>query len=49
MKQFWKSANNKILAAKKRDTGSIVGYALFSVNDCKDARFGIKEFQVYTF
>ena len=42
MKQFWQSANNKILIAKKRDTGAIVGYAIFSVADPKDARFGNK-------
>ena len=42
MKQFWKSANNKILVAKKKDTGSVVGYAIFSVNDVKDSRFGKK-------
>ena len=42
MKQFWQSANNKILVAKKRDTGAIVGYAIFSVADPKDVRFGNK-------
>ena len=40
MKQFWNSANNKIIIARKADTKSIVGYALFAVQDPKDARFG---------
>lgn len=40
MKEFWRSMNNKILVARKKDTGSIVGYAIFSVCDLKDPRFG---------
>ena len=42
MKEFWRSMNNKILVARKKDTGSIVGYAIFSVCDLKDPRFGKK-------
>ena len=42
MKEFWHSANNKILVARKRDTQAIVGYAIFSVCDLKDERFGNK-------
>lgn len=44
MKQFWQSANNRIIVAKKADTGAIVGYAIFSVADVKDQRFGKKKF-----
>ena len=40
MKEFWKSNNNKILVARKKETHSIIGYAIFTVNDPKDARFG---------
>jgi ribosomal protein S18 acetylase RimI-like enzyme len=42
MKQFWNSPNNKILLAKKSDTQAIVGYAIFSVSEIKDARLGNK-------
>ena len=42
MKEFWHSANNKILVARKRDSRAIVGYAIFSVCDLKDPRFGKK-------
>jgi len=40
MKAFWESANNKILIARKMDTQAIVGYAIYSVCDLKDLRFG---------
>lgn len=40
MKAFWESENNKILIARKQDTQAIVGYAIFSVCDLKDQRFG---------
>ena len=40
MKEFWHSTNNKIVIARKRDTQSIVGYAIFSICDIKDGRFG---------
>ena len=43
MKQFWQSVNNKIIVAKKRDTGAVVGYAIFSVSDPVDERFGKKK------
>lgn len=36
MKQFWQSSNNKIIVAKKRDTGAVLGYAIFSVGDPVD-------------
>mmetsp|Transcript_9690 Transcript_9690/g.16305 ORF Transcript_9690/g.16305 Transcript_9690/m.16305 type:complete len:104 (-) Transcript_9690:353-664(-) len=42
MKEFWHSVNNKILVARKRDTQSIVGYAIYSVCDQKDPRFNNK-------
>jgi len=42
MKEFWQSANNKILVARKTETKSIMGYAIFSVCDLKDKRFGGK-------
>ena len=42
MKQFWGSANTKILVAKKRDSGAILAYAVFSAGDTKDSRFGKK-------
>ena len=42
MKEFWKSQNNRILVAKKRDTQAIVGYAIITVGDARDARFGNK-------
>jgi ribosomal protein S18 acetylase RimI-like enzyme len=42
MKEFWQSVNNKILVARKKDTQSIVGYAIFSVSDSQDSRFGKK-------
>jgi hypothetical protein len=42
MKQFWQSQNNKILVARKKDTQAIVGYAIFSVCDLLDTRFGKK-------
>jgi len=29
LKTFWKSAVNRIIVAKKADTGSIVGYAAY--------------------
>ena len=31
-----------IFVAKKKSTGSILGYAIFSVNDIRDERFGKK-------
>lgn len=40
MRSFWESENNKILVARKKDTQAIVGYAIFSVADLKDERFG---------
>lgn len=40
MKEFWGSQNNKILIARKKNTQAIVGYAIFSVCDLKDLRFG---------
>ena len=40
MKEFWNSQNNKIMVARKKDTHSIVGYAIFSLSDPKDSRFG---------
>jgi len=40
MKEFWKSPNNKIIIARKSNTKAIVGYAIFSVSDPKDLRFG---------
>lgn len=43
MKQFWQSVNNKIIVAKKRDTGAVVGYAIFQVADPIDKRFGNKK------
>ena len=43
MKQFWQSVNNKIIVAKKRDTGAVLGYAIFSVGDPVDTRFGPKK------
>ena len=42
MKEFYKSAVNKIIIARKKDTKAIVGYAIFSVCDMVDARFGKK-------
>lgn len=42
MKEFWKSNNTKIIVAKKKNTGAIIGYAIFSVNDTRDPRFGKK-------
>jgi ribosomal protein S18 acetylase RimI-like enzyme len=42
MKEFWNSPNNKILLARKSDTKSIVGYAIFSVCELKDPRLGNK-------
>lgn len=43
MKEFWKSTNNKILVARKKDTQAIVGYAIFSDCDLLDTRFGPKK------
>ena len=42
MKLFWQSANNRILVARKRDTQSIVGYCIYSLNENKDKRFNNK-------
>jgi hypothetical protein len=42
MKEFWNSAYNKILVAKKKDTDAIVGYAIFSDCELKDERFNNK-------
>ena len=42
MKELWRSNNNKIIAARKKSTGAIMGYAIFSVADLRDARFGKK-------
>ena len=44
MKEFWASGNNKIIIARKKDTDAIVGYAIFSVCDLQDPRFGKKWF-----
>lgn len=40
MKEFWRSPNAKIIVAKKRTTGAILGYAIFTDNDTRDPRFG---------
>lgn len=40
MKEFWRSPNAKIIVAKKRATGAILGYAIFTDNDTRDPRFG---------
>ena len=42
MKELWRSVNNKFIVAKKKSTGAILGYAIFSVNDIRDERFGKK-------
>ena len=42
MKDFYGSMNNRIIVARKQDTQAIVGYAIFSECDLKDARFGKK-------
>ena len=42
MKEFWNSQNNRILIARKQDTQAIIGYAIFSVYEMKDERFGNK-------
>ena len=43
MKQFWQSAESKIIIAKKRDTGAILGYAIFSNSEPIDERLGKKK------
>ena len=40
MKELWRSSNNKIILAKKKSTGAILGFSIYSVYDHKDARFG---------
>mmetsp|Transcript_19246 Transcript_19246/g.29514 ORF Transcript_19246/g.29514 Transcript_19246/m.29514 type:complete len:120 (+) Transcript_19246:22-381(+) len=40
MKEFWKSPNSRILIARKKDTGAILGYSIFAISDPKDERFG---------
>lgn len=42
IKELWRSVNNKFIVAKKKSTGAILGYAIFSDNDIRDARFGKK-------
>ena len=42
MKELWRSHNNKIIVARKKTTGAILGFAIFSVNDLRDPRFGKK-------
>lgn len=43
MKEFWRSVNAKVLVAKKADSGAILGYAIFSSIEVRDARFGSKK------
>ena len=40
MKELWRSSNNKIILAKKKSTGAILGFSIYSVYDHKDTRFG---------
>ena len=42
MKELWRSPNNKIIIARKKTTGSIMGFAIYSINDLRDDRFGKK-------
>lgn len=43
MKTFWQSANNKIIVARKTDTKAIVGYAIYTIADPIDLRYGKKK------
>lgn len=37
---FWNSRTNRIVVAKRVGTGAILGYAIFTIGDVTDERFG---------